>query len=265
MRFDVVTIFPEAYESPLRVSLLGKAIESGLVEVGIHDLRAWGLGPHRKVDDTPFGGGAGMVMTPGPLTAAAQAVRRPAGRVLLLSAAGRRFDQALAAELAAESQVVLICGRYEGMDDRVAGLVGAEAVSIGDFVLAGGDAAALVVIEAVARLVPGVLGNLDSLAEESYAGGLLEYPQYTRPAEIGGVAVPEVLLSGDHGRIARWRREESLRRTFAQRPDLLDGAELTADERSLVESWRTRGGVTPPDQALLSSDSGPPDDEDNRG
>lgn len=247
MRFDVVTIFPEIYESPLRVSLLGKAIAGGLLEVGTHDLRAWGQGPHRKVDDTPFGGGAGMVMTPGPLVAAVEAVRRPDGRVVLLSAAGRRFDQRLAADLAAEDQVVLICGRYEGMDDRVASLVAAEAVSIGDFVLAGGDMAALVVIEAVARLVPGVLGNLDSLAEESFTGGLLEYPQYTRPAEIGGLKVPEVLLSGDHGRIARWRREQSLRRTFEQRPDLIDAAELSDEERDLVAAWR----------ALLSSNSRP--------
>jgi len=247
VRFDVVTIFPEIYESPLRVSLLGKAIAGGLLEVDTHDLRAWGQGPHRKVDDTPFGGGAGMVMTPGPLVAAVEAVRRPGGRVVLLTAAGRRFDQRLAAELAAESQVVLICGRYEGMDDRVASLVGAEAVSIGDFVLAGGDMAALVVIEAVARLVPGVLGNLDSLAEESFTGGLLEYPQYTRPAEIGGLKVPEVLLSGDHGRIARWRREQSLRRTFEQRPDLIDAADLSDEERDLVAAWR----------ALLSSNSRP--------
>jgi len=247
VRFDVVTIFPAIYASPLRVSLLGKAIAGGLVEVATHDLRAWGQGPHRKVDDAPFGGGAGMVMTPGPLVAAVEAVRRPAGRVVLLSAAGRRFDQRLAAELAAESQVVLICGRYEGMDDRVASLVAAEAVSIGDFVLAGGDMAALVVIEAVARLVPGVLGNLDSLAEESFTGGLLEYPQYTRPAEIGGLKVPEVLLSGDHGRIARWRREQSLRRTFEQRPDLIDAADLSDEERDLVAAWR----------ALLSSNSRP--------
>ena len=251
MRFDVVTIFPEVYESPLRVSLVGKAIAGGLLEVGIHDLRAWGQGPHRKVDDTPFGGGAGMVMTPGPVAAAVEAVRQPAGRVVLLSAAGRRFDQRLAAELAAEEQVVLICGRYEGMDDRVAGLVGAEAVSIGDFVLAGGDVAALVVIEAVARLVPGVLGNLDSLTEESFTGGLLEYPQYTRPAEIGGLKVPEVLLSGDHEQIAKWRRRQRLRRTFEQRPDLIDAAidasELSGEERDLVAAWR----------ALLSSNSRP--------
>jgi tRNA (guanine37-N1)-methyltransferase len=249
MRFDVVTIFPELFESPLRVSLLGRAIEAGVVEVGIHDLRDWGVGPHRKVDDQPFGGGAGMVMAPGPLVAAVASVRIPEARVILLSAAGRRFDQSLAAELAATGQVVLVCGRYEGIDDRVPGLVGGELVSLGDFVLAGGEAAALVVIEAVARLVPGVLGNAGSLAEESFAeGGLLEYPQYTRPAEVAGHAVPEVLLSGDHGRVARWRREQSLRRTFDLRPELLAGADLTETERGLVAAWEWERAVREPDR-----------------
>jgi tRNA (guanine37-N1)-methyltransferase len=241
VRFDVVTIFPELFGSPLRVSLLGKAIESGTVAVGLHDLRAWGAGPHRKVDDQPFGGGAGMVMSPGPLIAATESVRTEGSRVLLLSAAGRRFDQALAAELAGEDHVVLICGRYEGVDDRVRHVVGAELVSVGDFVLAGGEVAALVVIEAVARLVPGVIGNLESLTEESFAagahGGLLEYPQYTRPADLDGRPVPEVLLSGDHGRVARWRREQSLRRTFELRPELLASVDLTDEERALVASW----------------------------
>jgi len=231
VRFDLVTIFPEAFDSPLRVSLLGKAIDSGLVEVEVHDLRRWGQGVHRKVDDQPFGGGAGMIMAPGPLVEAIRSVRRPGGRVLLLSAAGRVFDHALAAELAGEQQVVLVCGRYEGVDERVAALVGAETISIGDFVLAGGESAAVVVIEAVARLVPGVLGNLESLAEESFTGGLLEYPQYTRPAVLEGQRVPEVLLSGDHGRIARWRREQALRRTFELRPELLVPAELSDEER----------------------------------
>ena len=210
MRFDVVTIFPELFDSPLTVSLLGKAIASGIVAVGVHDLRQWGVGPHRKVDDQPFGGGAGMVMTPGPLLAAVRALRQPGTRVILLSAAGRRFDQAMAAELATEDRVLVICGRYEGVDDRVPELVGAERVSIGDFVLAGGEAAALCLIEAVTRLVPGVLGNEESLDEESFspaAGGLLEYPQFTRPAEIEGRVVPEVLLSGDHGKVEAWRRE----------------------------------------------------------
>lgn len=238
MRFDVVTIFPEAFASPLSVSLLGKAIAGGVLEIGVHDLRRWAEGPHRKVDDAPFGGGAGMVMTPQPLIAAVETLRRPGGRVVLLSAAGRRFDQPYAAELAAEDQVVLLCGRYEGVDDRVAAIVGAEALSIGDFVLAGGEAAALVVVEAVARLVPGVLGNEESLAQESFAGGLLEYPHYTRPAEVRGFRVPDVLLSGDHGRIAAWRRAESLRRTFEQRPELLETAELTDEERRTVAAWR---------------------------
>lgn len=237
MRFDIVTIFPETFDSPLKVSLLGKAIGAQTLFVGIHDLRQWGEGVHRKVDDQPFGGGAGMVMAPGPLVEAVRSVQRPGGRVLLLAAAGRRFDQPLAEELAAEHQVVLICGRYEGVDDRVLGAVGAEAVSVGDFVLAGGEAAALIVIEAVARLVPGVLGNCNSLLEESFSQGLLEYPQYTRPADFLGRRVPEVLLSGDHARIARWRREQSLRRTFELRPDLLAGADLTDAERQLIASW----------------------------
>lgn len=241
MGFDVVTIFPEVFDSPLRVSLVGKAIQTGLLSVGVHDLRAWGVGPHRKVDDQPFGGGAGMVMAPGPLLAAIGSVRQPGGRVLLLAAAGRRFDQALAAELATElaagRQVVLVCGRYEGIDDRVATLTGAEPVSLGDFVLPGGEVAALAVIEAVARLLPGVLGNLDSLSEESFAAGLLEYPQYTRPAEVDGQRVPDVLVSGDHGAVARWRRQQSLRRTFELRPDLLATAALTEAERAQVAAW----------------------------
>jgi tRNA (guanine37-N1)-methyltransferase len=242
LRFDVVTIFPEAFDSPLKVSLLGKAVEAQTLSVGIHDLRRWGEGVHRKVDDQPFGGGAGMVMAPGPLVEAVRCVQRPGGRVLLLAAAGRRFDQRLAEELAAEHQVVLICGRYEGVDDRVAGAAGAEVVSVGDFVLAGGEAAALIVIEAVARLVPGVLGNRNSLAEESFSEGLLEYPQYTRPADFLGWRVPEILLSGDHARVARWRREQSLRRTFALRPDLLATADLTDAERQLIASWAAAAG-----------------------
>jgi tRNA (guanine37-N1)-methyltransferase len=238
MRFDVVTIFPEAFASPLKVSLVGKAIEAGLVEVGVHDLRRWGQGVHRKVDDEPFGGGAGMVMAAGPLVEAVASMRRPGGRVILLSAAGRLFDQGLATELSREEQVVLLCGRYEGVDERVPDLVGAERLSIGDFVLAGGEVAALVVIEAVARLIPGVLGNLQSLAEESFTEGLLEYPQYTRPSDINGLRVPEVLLSGDHARIARWRREQRLRRTLDLRPELLAAVELSDEERRLVVSWQ---------------------------
>ncbi|HEU5002242.1 MAG TPA: tRNA (guanosine(37)-N1)-methyltransferase TrmD [Actinomycetota bacterium] len=237
MRFDVITIFPEVFAPFLSASLLGKAVQAGIVEVGVHNLRDWGVGPHRKVDDEPFGGGAGMVMAAGPILEAVAAVRREGARVVLLAAAGRRFDQQLASELAGAPQVVLVCGRYEGIDDRVTGLAGAESVSVADVVLAGGEVPALLVVEAVARLVPGVLGNLESLTEESFTGGLLEYPQYTRPAELAGARVPEVLLSGDHGRVADWRRRERLRRTLALRPELLAGADLTEADRAQLAAW----------------------------
>ncbi len=237
MRFDVLTIFPEAFESPLKVSLLGKAIQAGILEVGVHDLRNWAPLPHRKVDDTPFGGGAGMVMAPGPVVDAVEAVRKPAGRVLLMAAAGRPLTQALAAELASEEQVVMVCGRYEGMDDRIRQVLGAEEISIGEYVLAGGEMPALVLIEAVSRLIPGVMGNAGSLGEESFADGLLEYPQYTRPSEYRGLAVPEILLSGHHAKVVAWRREQALRRTFDRRPELLKTASLTDDERRTVEGW----------------------------
>jgi tRNA (guanine37-N1)-methyltransferase len=241
VRFDVVTIFPEAFQSPLRVGLLGKSAAAGLIEVAVHDLRAWAPPPHRKVDDEPFGGGAGMVMAPGPIVAAVEALRQPGARVVLLTAAGRPLDHALVRSAAAAPQIVLVCGRYEGIDERVREVLGAEEVSIGSFVLLGGEVAALAVIEAVARQVPGVLGNASSLEEESFAGGLLEYPQYTRPAEFRGLAVPPVLVSGDHARVARWRREQALRRTLERRPDLLDEAQLTEDERRIVEGWRGGG------------------------
>lgn len=237
MRFDVLTIFPELFDSPLRVSLLGKALEASLLEVAVHDLRNWAPGPHRKVDDAPFGGGAGMVMAPGPVVEAVEAVRRPGGRVILLAAAGRPLTQALVAELAAEEQLILVCGRYEGMDDRIREELDAEEVSIGEYVLSGGELPALVLIEAVSRLIPGVMGNAESLGEESFAGGLLEYPQFTRPADFRGRKVPDVLVSGHHGMVAGWRREQSLRRTFERRPDLLEAADLTDAEREQVRSW----------------------------
>lgn len=247
MRFDVVTIFPEAMRSPLEVGLLGKAVESGLVDVAVHDLRDWAPGPHRKVDDEPFGGGAGMVMAPGPVVDAVEAVRGPGALVVLLTAAGRPLDDPLVRRLASAPQVVLVCGRYEGIDDRVREVLGAEEVSIGDFVLLGGEVAAMAVIEAVARHVPGVLGNASSLDEESFASGLLEYPHFTRPTEFRGLGVPPVLVSGDHGRVARWRREQALRRTAERRPDLVEKAELTPEERWLVDEWRSQDD--PPDQA----------------
>ena len=234
MEVHVFTVLPQILEPALSAGLLGKARERGVVTVTVHDLRAYTTDRHRSVDDTPFGGGAGMVLTPEPIFRAVEAVAPPRP-LLLLDPGGRRFDQAMAADLATGGGVSLLCGRYEGGDERVrAHLVDGE-VSIGDYVLAGGEAAAFVVVEVVTRLVPGVMGNDASAGDESYASGLLEYPQYTRPADFRGWTVPEVLRSGDHGRIARWRRAHALARTLARRPDLV----------------AARGGLSAEDQALL--------------
>ena len=236
MRVDVFTIFSEYLEGPLRASLLGRARERGLVDVRIHDPRAHTTDPHRSVDDTPFGGGAGMVLMPEPLFAAVEAAQPPRP-LLLLSAAGARFDQRMAARLAARDGFSLVCGRYEGVDQRVADHLCDDEISVGDYVLAGGEAAALVVIEAVARLVPGVMGNTESVDDESFGDGLLEHPQYTRPADFRGWLVPEALRSGDHARIARWRKAQALRRTLDRRPDLLGPRALTEDERRLLDEF----------------------------
>lgn len=236
MRIDVFTIFPEFLEPPLSVSLLGRARAAGIVEVRLHDPRDFTTDRHRSVDDTPFGGGAGMVMRPEPLFAAVEAAAPPRP-LLLLAAGGRRFDQAFAAELAAGDGFSLVCGRYEGVDQRVADHCCDGELSLGDFVLSGGEPAALAVIDAVCRLVPGVMGNEDSGGDESFTGGLLEYPQYTRPAEFRGHAVPEVLRTGDHARIQRWRRAHALRRTLERRPDLLAGRELTGAEQALLDEF----------------------------
>src|SRR5918995_2440539 len=241
MRVDVFTIFPEYLEGPLRASLLGRARERGLVDVRIHDPRAHTTDPHRSVDDTPFGGGAGMVLMPEPLFAAVEAAQPPRP-LLLLSAAGARFDQRMAARLAARDGFSLVCGRYEGVDQRVADHLCDDEVSVGDYVLAGGEAAALVVVESVVRLVPDVIGNVESAEEESFGDGLLEYPQYTRPADFRGWNVPEVLRSGDHARIARWRRGRALARTLERRPELLDGRDLTAEERRLLDEFSGERG-----------------------
>ena len=220
MRVDVVTLFPGFFDGPLRTSLLGRAVDAGVVEVGVHDLRRWGLGPHRSVDDEPYGGGAGMVMRPEPFFDAVDALRRDDSHVVLLSPRGARLDHARVGALATRPHVVLLCGRYEGVDERVAEHAADAELSIGDYVLAGGEAAAVVVIEAVTRLIPGVVGNEASLATESHAQGLLEHPQYTRPVEYRGWRVPEILLSGHHAEIERWRRAEAERITAARRPDL---------------------------------------------
>jgi tRNA (guanine37-N1)-methyltransferase len=239
LRIDVFTIVPEYVEGALGASILGRGRAAGLLDVRVHDPRAQATDRHRSVDDAPFGGGPGMVMMPGPLFAAVEAADPPRP-LLLLSPSGRRFDQARAHELAAMPGFSLLCGRYEGVDQRVADHLCDGELSVGDFVLAGGEAAALVVIEAVARLVPGVLGNEESTGDESFSAEpsgttLLEYPQYTRPAEFRGWEVPEVLRSGDHGRVARWRRAEALRRTAARRPDLVRDPLAAADEAVLRE------------------------------
>ena len=223
MLIDVLTIFPGVFRSPLRESLLGKAIEAGILDVRVHDIRDHAPDKHRQVDDESYGGGPGMVMKPEPVFAAVEALGEGTKRVLLLSPAGRRLDQALARELAAEPWMVLICGRYEGVDERVAQGLPAEEVSIGDYVLSGGEIPALVVLEAVTRLVPGVIGREESHERDSFgAGGLLDHPHYTRPAEFRGLAVPPVLLSGNHAEIERWRREAAREKTHRNRPDLLE-------------------------------------------
>lgn len=239
MRIDVFTVFAEMVEGFTGASLVGRAAEDGVLDLRVHDLRAHTTDVHRSVDDSPFGGGPGMVFVPGPVFAAVEAVDPPRP-LLLLGPGGRRLDQAYASELAGLEGFSLLCGRYEGIDERVhAHLVDGE-LSIGDYVLAGGEVAAAVVIEAVARLVPGVLGNQCSVEDESFSSGLLEYPQYTRPAEFRGWEVPEVLRSGDHARIARWRRAHALARTIERRPDLIGARGGVTDEE---RSWLAEFGL----------------------
>ena len=245
MRIDVFSIFPEFFSGPFDASLLGRARANGLLDLRLHDPRDFATDRHRTVDDTPYGGGAGMVMTPGPIFEAVEAADPPRP-LFLLAASGRRFDQALARDLAAGPGFSLLCGRYEGVDQRVADHLCDGELSVGDFVLAGGEAAAVIVVDAVARLVPGVMGNDESGGEESFSGTweggsvgtpLLEYPQYTRPLEFRGHEVPEVLRSGDHAKVARWRRTQSLRRTLERRPDLFGGRPLTPDEESFLREF----------------------------
>jgi tRNA (guanine37-N1)-methyltransferase len=235
LRIDVLTIFPDLVRPWTEASLIGKAMRDGLLDLRVHDLRSGTTDPHRSVDDSPFGGGAGMVLRPDPVFAVVER-ERPPRPLLLLGPGGRRFDHHWAAELAGSGGFSLLCGRYEGVDQRVADHLVDGELSLGDFVLSGGEVAALAVIEAVGRLVPGVMGNEESAGDESFADGLLEYPQYTRPAAFRGWEVPEVLRSGDHGRIARWRRAQALARTLSRRPDLVDA----------------RGGLTSEDQGLLA-------------
>ena len=239
MRFDVLTLFPEMFAGPLQSSILGRAIEAGLIQVHIHNIRDYAEDKHQVVDDYTYGGGPGMLMKPQPLFKAVEGVTAldsPEGRVILLTPQGRLLNHEVAAELAREPRLILVCGHYEGVDERVREHLVDDEISIGDYVLSGGELPALVVIEAVARRLPGVLGSETSLAEESHAQGLLEYPQYTRPAEFRSWTVPEVLLSGHHAQIAEWRRRQSILRTARRRPDLLARAALSEEERRLVAS-----------------------------
>jgi tRNA (guanine37-N1)-methyltransferase len=255
VRIDVLTIFPE-YLAPLGQSLLGRAAARGLVSIAVHDLRQWTDDVHRTVDDAPYGGGPGMVMRPEPWARALEAVRRPGTRLVVPTPAGRPFTQATAAAWATEPGQVFACGRYEGIDQRVAdwaaGSGPVSEVSIGDYVLAGGESAVLVMVEAVSRLIPGVVGNAASVEDDSHTGGLLEGPSYTRPASWRGHDVPAVLLSGDHAAIARWRRAQSLRRTADRRPDLLaalpPGA-IAAADRAALDADPTPSAARPDDVA----------------
>lgn len=221
MRVDILTIFPGIFEGPLRESLLGKGLAAGLLDVQVRDIRDAATDRHRQVDDEPFGGGPGMVMKPEPVFRAVESLGEGRKRLILLSPAGRRLDQALARELASEPWLVLICGRYEGVDERVAEGLPAEEVSIGDYVLSGGEVPALVILEAVARLIPGVVGKGESLERESFEDRMLDHPHYTRPQEFRGMTVPDVLVSGDHAAIEAWRQRAAEEKTRKNRPDLL--------------------------------------------
>lgn len=236
MRIEVVTLFPELIEPPLRTSIIGRAVDAGVVEFGIHDLREHGLGRHRSVDDYPYGGGAGMVMRPEPLFASIEPLRVQGAKVILLDPAGERLTDRLARELAEVPHLALVCGRYEGFDERVRELVDRE-VSIGDYVLTGGELPALVLIDAIVRLVPGAIAQA-SHEDDSFASGLLEYPQYTRPESFRGLDVPPVLLSGNHAEVDRWRRRQALRRTLQRRPDLLADASLDDADRAYLSEVR---------------------------
>ena len=246
MRFDIVTIFPKMVNGALEEGIVGRAITRGLLDVNVHDLRDFTTDRHRVVDDVPFGGGPGMVLNPEPLFRAVERIRGERGApgaVVLTSPDGAKLTQAAAERLRQAGHVVVLCGRYEGVDERVRADLATEEISIGDYVLSGGELPALVIVDAVARLVPGVVGDEQSVARDTFARGLLDFPQYTRPAEFAGHTVPPVLLSGHHREIERWRRREALARTLERRPDLLAEAELDAADRSILDELRKRRGA----------------------
>lgn len=237
MKFDIVTIFPRMFDAPLAEGIIGRAITRGLVDLRVHDLRDFTEDRHRTVDDVPFGGGPGMVLKVKPVVEAVDAIRRERGEpatVILTSPQGRPFSQAEAVRLSRLPHVVLICGRYEGVDERVRERVVTEDLSIGDYVLTGGELPTMVILDAVARLLPGAVGDEQSVEADSFSRGLLDFPHYTRPAEFDGMKVPDVLVSGHHGAIRRWRKREALRRTLERRPELLERADLDDEERALL-------------------------------
>ncbi|GAB2492920.1 tRNA (guanosine(37)-N1)-methyltransferase TrmD [Alkalibacterium psychrotolerans] len=240
MKIDVVTLFPEMFDGPLGHSIVSRAIDKGLVEVNRVNFRQFGKGKHQVVDDTPYGGGAGMLLKPEPLFEAMDSIneREPATkkRVILMDPAGKLFNQAMAEEFSEDEHLVFLCGHYEGYDERIRSLVTDE-VSLGDYVLTGGELAAMVMIDATVRLLPDVLGNAASAQTDSHSSGLLEHPHYTRPAEYKGMKVPEVLMNGNHGLIEQWRHKESLKRTFERRPDMLEGREFTKEEQQWLDDW----------------------------
>jgi tRNA (guanine37-N1)-methyltransferase len=248
MRIDILTIFPDMFRGPFEHSMIGRAREAGLIDIRVHDLREWAADRHHTTDDYAYGGGGGMVMKAEPVFRAveslldmlpltAEAASGPPAPVVLMSPQGRRFDHGMARELAECDRIVLIAGRYEGYDERVRLHLATHEVSVGDFVLTGGELPAMMVAEAIARLRPGVIGLDAATTNDSFAGGTLEHPHYTRPADFRGWRVPDVLISGHHGEVARWRRREALRRTYERRPDLLDGLELTDEEREWISNW----------------------------
>jgi len=240
VHFDILTLFPSFFESPLNQSIIKRAREAGLISIALHNIRDYATDRHRTTDDTPYGGGGGMIMKPEPIFAAVEAIlkekdpKMPSPPVILLSPQGRLFNQEIARELSRQPHLLLICGHYEGVDERVRQYLATDEISIGDYVLTGGEVAALVIVDAVTRLVPGVLGDPGATFEDSHAEGLLEYPHYTRPPVFRGHRVPEVLLSGDHAAVIRWRRQQALCRTWQRRPDLLSKARLSEDDKAFL-------------------------------
>lgn len=243
MIFEILTLFPEFFTSPLKQSVVGKAIAKGIIQVAAHNLREFALDKHKTTDDSPYGGGHGMVMKVEPMALAIEALKagRPDAAVVMTTPQGERFTQKTAAEFSQFPALIIICGRYEGYDERIRAFADRE-VSVGDYVLSGGEIPALAIVDAVARLIPGVLGEPGSSESDSFSAGLLEYPQYTRPEEFRGMTVPEVLLSGNHALIEKWRRREALKRTFQKRPDLIQLADLTDEDRSFLEEMKRGKG-----------------------